>query len=476
MSNLALYRKYRSKDFDELVGQEHIVRALDSAIKDGRHNHAYLLTGPRGVGKTTVARIIAKNINGLKKDSNLKDHIDILEIDGASNRGIDEVRSLREKIQISPSKLNYKVYIIDEVHMLTKEAFNALLKTLEEPPSHVVFIFATTEANKLPETIISRTQRFDFRPISSDLIVKHLKNIADKENIKVDDESLNLISKISRGGFRDAISLLDQLSAIDKSIDSSLVIDFTGLQNQETINQIISYAISKDSDNLIKLLHNLYDSGADPVLLSQQILDNVYDMIRSGSDYALDSMVELSENVHWIQSNIKSSSLPQLTLQIGLIRKTFGTNNSIQPIEGGLLNEDNKAKKVKVSNKDKNSIKSSTIEADRSRPSKDSEDNLLKALSLIKRHNNSLYALLRGASIEVDETEIYINCRFSFHKERVSEHQNTKLIEKAFSKVYGRDLKALARVDEAIKKENTSKDDELLKSAVAILGGSVIDE
>ena len=165
MANLALYRKYRSADFSEVVAQEHVVKTLSNAIAAGKHSHAYLLTGPRGVGKTTVARIIAKQLNGLKKTDLISDYLDIIEIDGASNRGIDEIRSLREKVRVSPAKLTYKVYIIDEVHMLTKEAFNALLKTLEVPPEHVVFVFATTEVHKLPETIISRTQRFDFKPI-----------------------------------------------------------------------------------------------------------------------------------------------------------------------------------------------------------------------------------------------------------------------------------------------------------------------
>src|ERR1700709_76040 len=172
----ALYRKYRSKSLGEIVGQEHITTTLKNALKAGRVSHAYLLTGPRGVGKTSIARILAHEINGLPYDDEA--HLDIIEIDAASNRRIDEIRDLRDKVSTAPASAKYKVYIIDEVHMLTKEAFNALLKTLEEPPAHVVFILATTEAHKLPETIISRTQRHIFRPGNKDKVTTHLKSLA----------------------------------------------------------------------------------------------------------------------------------------------------------------------------------------------------------------------------------------------------------------------------------------------------------
>ncbi|MEK7153167.1 MAG: DNA polymerase III subunit gamma/tau, partial [Patescibacteria group bacterium] len=173
----ALYRTYRSKKLSEIVGQEHITTALDHALKKGTISHAYLFTGPRGVGKTSIARILAHEINGLPYNEDRPD-LDIIEIDAASNRRIDEIRDLRDKVHIAPTSAKYKVYIIDEVHMLTKEAFNALLKTLEEPPAHVIFILATTEVYKLPETIISRTQRFAFKPVDMPKVIAHLRHIA----------------------------------------------------------------------------------------------------------------------------------------------------------------------------------------------------------------------------------------------------------------------------------------------------------
>ncbi|HMH31205.1 MAG TPA: DNA polymerase III subunit gamma/tau, partial [Methylomirabilota bacterium] len=178
----ALYRKYRSKSLDEIVGQKHITETLSKALKQGKISHAYLFTGPRGVGKTSVARILAHEINGLPYTDDSA-HLDIIEIDAASNRRIDEIRELRDKVYVAPTSAKYKVYIIDEVHMLTREAFNALLKTLEEPPEHVVFILATTDAHKLPETIVSRTQRFNFKPADSKEVVGLLGNIAKKEKI-----------------------------------------------------------------------------------------------------------------------------------------------------------------------------------------------------------------------------------------------------------------------------------------------------
>ena len=239
MENLALYRKYRPRDFSEVIGQEHIVQTIQNAIAQNRLSHAYLFTGPRGTGKTTLARILAKTINCEKLSGNPRTEraeqssydgqpcgkciscmeiaagraLDIIEIDAASNRGIDEIRELREGIRSVPVQLKYKVYIIDESHQLTKEAFNALLKTLEEPPAHAVFILATTEADKMPATILSRVQRFDFKQLSIDQIVAKLEKILKEEKVKYSGDALRIIATYASGGLRDAESMLAQILA-----------------------------------------------------------------------------------------------------------------------------------------------------------------------------------------------------------------------------------------------------------------------
>ena len=259
MAYKILSLKWRPSSFSEVVGQDHISKALSNAIKLDRIAHAFTFSGPRGVGKTSTARILAKNLNQVE---NINESIDIIEMDAASNRGIDEIRNLRESVNYAPSNGKYKIYIIDEAHMLTKEAFNALLKTLEEPPSHVVFIFATTELYKMPETILSRTQRYDFNRLSLDSIKKHLEFVLKSENIKYDDESLNKISEKSDGSMRDALSILDQMICIcDSNITIDKISSSLGLVPDQNYFKILSFVSSRNSSQLFELFDEVISSG-----------------------------------------------------------------------------------------------------------------------------------------------------------------------------------------------------------------------
>ena len=270
----ALYRKYRSRSLDEVLGQDHVTNILRRALEQGKIAHAYLLTGPRGVGKTSVARILAHEINNLPYDEEAS-HLDIIEIDAASNNGVDDIRALREKAQVAPVSAPKKIYIIDEVHMLSKPAFNALLKTLEEPPAHVVFILATTDADKLPATILSRVQQFFFRPIPADIMARQLMTIAEKEGFAIEADAARLIAERSRGGFRDSISMLDQLSALasaDKPLSASDVAQYLGLSAAETLENLLELYQQHDAPEALNLLGELEQAGTDPVVLSHQLL------------------------------------------------------------------------------------------------------------------------------------------------------------------------------------------------------------
>ncbi len=277
----ALYRKYRSRSLAEIVGQDHITSLLARAIATDAISHGYLLTGPRGVGKTSIARIIAHEINQLPY-SDEAEHLDIIEIDAASNNGVEDIRDLRDRVHIAPTSARFKVYIIDEVHMLSKPAFNALLKTLEEPPAHVVFILATTDIDKVPATIISRVQRFTFSRVSTDAAVKHLRFIADAENIAIDDDALWLIAEHGDGSFRDSISLLDQLS--NSSTEKITVADVErslGTAPKTAIQAIIDSYRQGNLAELLAQLGALEQQGTAPHIIADQLLSQLRDTLAS---------------------------------------------------------------------------------------------------------------------------------------------------------------------------------------------------
>src|SRR5512142_1019752 len=283
----ALYRKYRPKDWEEVVGQDPIVQTLKNAIAADRVAHAYLFAGSRGTGKTTLARLLAKAVNCLNPDpakrpdnecenckaANENRFLDLIEIDAASNTSVDDVRDLRDKINFSPSQGKYKIYIIDEVHMLSTAAFNALLKTLEEPPPHAIFILATTEIHKIPATVLSRCQRYEFRRLPVDEIVRELKIITKAETIQADDDALIQIARQSAGGMRDAISLLDQLASMGGKITLALAQTVLGTATSQTVLDIVSSVMDHDPAHGLETIHKALDAGADPRSLARQIVE-----------------------------------------------------------------------------------------------------------------------------------------------------------------------------------------------------------
>ncbi|MCD7779207.1 MAG: DNA polymerase III subunit gamma/tau [Candidatus Gastranaerophilales bacterium] len=301
---IPLYRKYRPQTFHDLIGQENIVHALSNAIKLNRIAHAYLLCGPRGTGKTSSARILAKSLN-CKEGPTLTPcgkcpacldimnsiPVDVIEIDAASNRSVEDTQAILEKIQYVPVNGRYKIYVIDEVHMLSNHAFNALLKTLEEPPENVIFILATTEPHKVLDTIISRCQRFDFRRITTDDIVKRLEYISEQENINISKEALYSIAKNSQGGMRDALALLDQISVlgVNKQIDINDINEILGKISYDTLFEITDCIIKSDCSKSVELIDNIYSKGNEPVQIVSNLIQYFRDLmiIKNCSDKEL---------------------------------------------------------------------------------------------------------------------------------------------------------------------------------------------
>ncbi len=284
---MALARTYRSQNFADLIGQQALVQTLTNAINSDKIHHAYVLTGIRGVGKTSTARILAKALNcengpSVKWDDDDQQcaaiaagrHVDVLEFDAASHTGVDDVRSLFEGVGYQPVQGKYKIYIIDEVHMLSRQAFNALLKTLEEPPTHVKFIFATTEVNKIPVTVLSRCQRFDLKRVGTEDLTTHFKNICEKEKITISSTALGLIARASDGSVRDGLSLLDQAIALagGQEITDALVSEMLGQANSSRIFELLEKLLTGNAAGVLADLQDLYHNGHDPVLMAQEML------------------------------------------------------------------------------------------------------------------------------------------------------------------------------------------------------------
>ncbi len=335
----ALYRKYRPMTFDDVVGQDSIVTTLRNSIINKTFSHAYMFFGPRGTGKTTISKIFARSINCEEPINGCscgncpkclhsfeKECVDIIEIDAASNNGVDEIRELKNKISLVPAELNYKVYIIDEVHMLSIGAFNALLKTLEEPPEHAIFILATTDPQKVPETIISRCQCFSFKRISDNAIVDRMKFIIKKENISIEEDVLHDIAKFSDGGMRDALGLLDKLSSYtDKKITSDSFAELNGTITKGDLEKFVDNIFSNNIGEILTYIVDINNSGKNLIQVIIQLLDYLQDTLFSyyvnnvELKYPVDKIISLANVINDKLFDIKKSSNPRIYIEMLLI-------------------------------------------------------------------------------------------------------------------------------------------------------------
>lgn len=443
----ALYRKYRSKSLSEIVGQEHVTKTLERAIKAGKISHAYLLTGPRGVGKTSIARILAHEVNDLPyTDESV--HLDIIEIDAASNRRIDEIRDLRDKVHIAPTSAKYKVYIIDEVHMLTKEAFNALLKTLEEPPAHVIFILATTEAHKLPETIVSRTQRFTFKAIDHEKAVEHLREIAKKEGMKVDDGALDLLAEHGRGSFRDAIGLLDQVGHSKDTITRKDVELLIGIAPADAIANLLNATLSGGPKAIVECLDVFIEQGIAPSQVAKQLAALVRTQllaseIKSSHQVAIDLLSALL--------SVPSSPEPGAALELALFQavphELAPSTPPVQPKAtpakpSAPITPSVKQPEPPVVSPIEKVVENVTLEktAIVSMNGEDIRDWWPQLVVQIKKHNNTLYGILRMAHPELEGDHLRLSFAYGLHTKKITDAQINLKLRDEIKALIGRDL------------------------------------
>lgn len=333
MNYQALYRMYRPQSFDDVVGQEHVTKTLRNAISKGKQSHAYIFSGPRGTGKTSIAKVFAKAINctnssdgetcnecAICKGITQGTNSDVIEIDAASNNGVDEIRNIRDKVKYAPSESKYKIYIIDEVHMLTTGAFNALLKTLEEPPAHAIFILATTEPHKIPPTIISRAQRFDFKAISLNQIVDRLKYVADSQSLPYDDEALEFIAKASEGGMRDALSIMDQAIAFgDEHLTLQDALNVTGSVDEASLNELFKDIVEGDVKESFNRYHQFVTEGKEVNRLINDMIYFVRDTIMnktSNQDVEYDALIHFDLDTLYRMIDIINDTLVSIRFSV----------------------------------------------------------------------------------------------------------------------------------------------------------------
>ncbi len=476
----ALYRTYRSKTLDELVGQDHISTALKNAIETDSIAHAYLFTGPRGVGKTSVARIFAHAINKLPytpEDS----PVDIIEIDGASNGRVDEARELREKSYIAPVSAKYKVYIIDEVHMLSIGAFNALLKILEEPPSHVIFILATTEIGKLPDTIISRCLHFTFRSIPDKDIVNHLSAIAKQENLKIDKSALELIAKHGKGSFRDSISLLDQMKHTGQTITLQDVERLLGRVSADSIGQLVDLLEKGNTEQVLGILDELYTQGGTPESVASQLIDVVRGQVVSNTSTIPSSVVF---GLLRALIAVPASRNPRLELELSLLEAMPAEDRSVlnsgtDPLPVSTPAPESKKTKTATAKVDRpEDIVSGPVVTIASESSvKASDTDFWQAiLDSLKEVNRTLYGIARMAKVDKTDDTLTIEFSFAFHQRQMNENKNKQLLQDIIAQ-QDASIINIQIIHKATKKDFApEKKDDTLNSITNIFGPSEVLE
>ena len=416
---LALYRKYRSQSLDEVVGQSHVTDLLKRAIEQGRIAHAYLFTGPRGVGKTSIARILAYQLNDIKYSEG-ESHLDIIEIDAASNNGVEDIRDLRDKVQIAPVHAKKKVYIIDEVHMLSKPAFNALLKTLEEPPSHVVFILATTDVDKVPETIISRTQRFTFRRATKPAIVENLKRIAKAEKVKVAEDALEVIAEHSDGSFRDSVSLFDQLLSLTDdagNMSKENVLNALGLADESRIDNLLMAASQGDIKSIDSQLRELENSGVPSRVIAWQLANLIRSRMATSPDLLplLDKLADISK-----------STQPSIKLLTTLCLHAADTFNSSPPPKPApepqpeLKPKEEAPKKTKEQSVPKTKAAPQPEKEQKSSKSK-SDFEWKNFIEYVQKNHVAIHSVLAKCQHELNGTTLVLYTRTPFYKKKLDD-------------------------------------------------------
>jgi len=519
---MSLYRKYRPQKFTDLVGQEHIKTALSNALKFAKFSHAYLFTGPKGSGKTTTARLLAKALNCTGRaldDKNFEpceecisckeitsgQSMDVIEIDAASNRGIDEIRDLREKIRFAPTASRFKIYVIDECHMLTKEAFNALLKTLEEPPKHAIFILATTELQKVPATILSRVQVFDFHKAKIDEILLLLKRIVKQEKILIEEEALLLIAKLAYGAYRDAVNLLDQVAntgSVKENISLKEVQQILGQSTEASVWEFLEFLKVRDRNRSIELVESLFFEGKDLENFSSQTIEilrqmllvkagvNIVEIIEKeklkklAENFTTSEIINLIERLTEIMPKLKSSVLGQLPLEV-LVFEFCISDSAESPVEVKVETKPIKIKEVAVSVKPdkpepiieakaepkvekevevKVEEQTETVAELVSEDLKTAWANLVKE---VKVYNNSLAAMLKDAQYAEQGTDkIVLQVKYKFHADQICNHKNRQVIDAAIKKFTGRVYELECIVNENLKSQKpVDNEEELLSSA-----------